>query len=84
MNVLGKGYGEYSSAVELDRSSLLVARDQDDRRSIGDMSEDEVLEYFEESLTNKYKTTRDFIIFYVGINPGKYEKITKKYPEYFI
>ena len=38
----------YSSAVELDSSSLLVARDQDDRRSIGDMSEDEVFEYFED------------------------------------
>jgi hypothetical protein len=68
---------------EWSKSPLKVAIERGDGRGIGGMSQDEILQYFEEAIEGGYTTTVNFIITFIKIT-DKHSKIQQKYPEYFI
>jgi hypothetical protein len=68
---------------EWHKLALKVAVDKGDDRGMGEMSQDEILQYFEEAIESGYTITVNYIITYIKIT-DKHSKIQQKYPEYFI
>lgn len=65
--------------IEIDISDMIPIHPP-----IGEMTEDELLECFEDALKNKENATEDFIVFYIQITDKKFPKIKNKHPEYFL